>query len=241
MSALTSAIQFISILPVGKHGKFDPKGMVPYFPIVGIILGAMLSAVDYMALYLWTPPVASVVDVLFLILVTGAFHLDGLGDTADGIFSHRGRERALEIMKDSRVGVMGLTAILCALAVKWGGISGLQANRGLLLILVPAYARASMLFGMRFLPYGRPEGTGHAFFDEPLGLTDFWGLIIPVALSAFLGWTGLWLNLWFFILTIATVWYYKKQMGCITGDMLGAMSEVTEAFLFLIVSVGVLT
>jgi len=215
--------------------------MVSYFPVVGIILGAMLSAVDYMALYLWSSPVAAVVDVLFLALVTGAFHLDGLGDTADGMFSHRGRERALEIMKDSRVGVMGLTSILCGLAIKWGGISGLQAHRGLLLILVPAYARGGMLFGMRFLPYGRGEGTGHAFFDEPLKLTDFWGLIIPVALSVFLGWTGLWLNLWFLILTTAIIRYYKKQMGCITGDMLGAMTEVTESLLFLIVSVGMLS
>jgi len=240
MQHLISALQFITIIPVGGSFTFNPRQMVRYFPIVGLILGSLLSAVDLVATHLWSVQIASLVDVLFLAIITGAFHLDGVGDTADGLFSHRGRDRALEIMKDSRIGMMALVAVVAVLAVKWGGIAGLHPHRSLILILVPAYARAAMLFGMRFLPYGREDGTGQAFFNEPLNPTDFWGLIIPAALSVFLGWTGLWLNLWFLILTAAVIRYYKKQMGCITGDMLGAMTEVTESLLFLIVSVGVL-
>lgn len=240
MNALTSAIQFITILPVGGFEKFDARASVPFFPIVGIILGAMLSAVDYGALHFWSPGVAAVIDIVFLAAVTGAFHLDGLGDSADGLFSHRGRERALEIMKDSRVGVMGLVAIVCGLAVKWGGIASLSSHRVLLLILIPAYARGSMLFGMRFLSYGREGGTGRAFFDDPLKISAFWGLLVPAGLSLFLGWQALWLNFWFVVLTAGICRYYQKQMGCVTGDMLGAMSEVIESVLFLIASMEVL-
>ena len=236
---LISAVQFITVIPVGVPGRFDPHGMIRYFPMVGIILGTLLSAVDLMGLALWSRPVAAMVDVLFLAVITGAFHLDGLGDTADGLFSHRGRQQALHIMKDSRVGVMGLVAIVAGLAVKWGGISGLEENRQLLLILVPAYARCGILFGMRMLPYGRPEGgTGHAFFSEPLPLGAFWGVAMPVLLTVFLGWTALVLNGAFFLIVGGMILFYRQRMGCVTGDMLGAMSETIEALLFLIMSIG---
>jgi adenosylcobinamide-GDP ribazoletransferase len=185
--------------------------------------------------------VASLLDILFLAVLTGAFHLDGLGDAADGLLGQRPKEKALTIMKDSRLGTMGLVAIVFGLALKWAGIAGLDANRTLLLIIVPAYARGGMLFGMRFLEYGRPDGgTGLDFFKNRLEWTAFWGLTAPVALSLFLGWTALWLNLSFVALTTVLIWYYKRRVGCITGDMLGAMAEILESGLFLLISMGAL-
>ncbi|MGB9499723.1 MAG: adenosylcobinamide-GDP ribazoletransferase [Dissulfuribacterales bacterium] len=239
MKNLISAIQFITILPAGKPETFDPKGMVQFFPIVGIMLGAMVAAFDQVTLRLWPGPVASLLDVVFLVVVTGAFHLDGLGDAADGLLGHRSREKTLAIMKDSRIGVMGLVAIICGLSIKWGGIMSLDANRSLLLIIIPAYARGSMLFGIRFLEYGRPDGgTGHDFFGHSLKLSAFWGLLIPIAISIFLGWRGFWLIFLFIATTFAILLYYKKRIECITGDMLGAMCETTESALFLLVSIG---
>ena len=185
---------------------------------------------------------AAVLDVIFLAVFTGALHLDGLGDTADGMFSHRSREKALAIMKDSRVGAMGLVAVIFGLALKWGGLSALGDHRSLILIIVPAYARAGMMFGIRYLPYGRPEGgTGHDFFGNPLKWSDFWALLVPVVLSLALGATGLVLALGFAAVTAGLLIFYKKQMGCVTGDMLGAMTEVTEAALFLLAAAGVCT
>jgi len=238
MNRLIAAIQFLTLLPLGKSVVYDPKGMVPFFPVVGLMIGAFVSMFDYLALYLWPKPVVAVLDVVFLALITAAFHLDGLGDTADGLMGHRTRDKALAIMKDSRIGVMGLVAIVCGLAVKWAGIMHLDAHRTLLLILIPAYARSGMLFGIRFLPYGRPGGgTGRDFFGEPLEVSAFWGLLIPLGLSYFLGWKGLWLILLFLVTTAVILGYYKKRLGCITGDMLGAMTEWTESILFLLVSI----
>ena len=238
MNRLIAAIQFLTLLPLGKSVVYDPKGMVPFFPVVGLMIGAFVSMFDYLALYLWPKPVVAVLDVVFLALITAAFHLDGLGDTADGLMGHRTRDKALAIMKDSRIGVMGLVAIVCGLAVKWAGIMHLDAHRTLLLILIPAYARSGMLFGIRFLPYGRPGGgTGRDFFGEPLKMSAFWGLLIPLVLSCFLGWKGLWLILLFLVTTAVILGYYKKRLGCITGDMLGAMTEWTESILFLLVSI----
>jgi len=239
MTGLISAIRFLTLLPIGKPNTFDPERMVPFFPLVGIILGVLLAAFDWCMLRLWPPNIASLLDVVFLVLVTGAFHLDGLGDTADGLLGHRSREQALLIMKDSRIGAMGLVAVVCALLIKWGGIMGLEGHRHLLMIIVPAYARAGQVLGIRFLSYGRPAGgTGHALFGNTLEPADFWGLLIPVALSLCLGWRGIWLNLVFAAVTGGILWYYQKRMGCITGDKLGAMTEVTESMLFLLVTAG---
>jgi adenosylcobinamide-GDP ribazoletransferase len=115
----------------------------------------------------------------------------------------------------------------------------LDAKRTILLLIVPAYARASMLFGMRYLPYGRPDGgTGAEFFKAELPLSAFWGLSVPVLLSFILGWEMILLNLCFAVLTAGLIRYYRRRLGCITGDMLGAMAEVTEAGLFLAASIG---
>ena len=226
---------------MGKSGKFDPEKMIPFFPIVGIILGLLVALLDQIFLLLWSKPVASLLDVLFLIIITGAFHLDGLGDTADGLYGRRTKGKALSIMKDSRIGAMGIVAIICGLSVKWAGIIGLDAYRSLLLIIIPAYARGSILFGMRFLEYGRNDGgTGQPFFEKKLMITDFFWLLIPVLLSILLGFKVILLNLVFLIIITGIILFYKKKIGCITGDMLGAMVEITEAGLFLFASIQLL-
>jgi adenosylcobinamide-GDP ribazoletransferase len=223
---------------MGKAKSFDPPKMVPYFPLVGILLGLLVAAFDTIVVRFWAPPVVALLDIILLAVLTGAFHLDGLGDTADGLLGPRSRDEALEIMKDSRIGTMGLVAILFGLAIKWGGIAGLDAHRSIILILIPAYARAGILFGMRYLPYGRPDGTGKPFFNEKLSWMHFWGLLLPIGLSLLLGLKALWLNMAFAIIIGSILFFYKKRMGCITGDMLGAMTELTEAGLFLTASIG---
>ncbi len=238
MRNLISALQFITILPLGKARPYDPPKMVPFFPLVGILLGLILALFDAVAAKFWAPPVVALLDVILLAVLTGAFHLDGLGDTADGLLSSRPRDEALEIMKDSRLGTMGLVAILFGLALKWGGITGLDAHRAIFLIVIPAYARAGILFGMRYLPYGRPAGTGKPFFGEKISLKHFWACIFPIGLSLLLGLKAIGLNLAFVIIIGMILLFYKKRMGCITGDMLGAMVEITEAGLFLVISFG---
>ncbi len=239
MRNLLSAIQFMTVMPLGHAGVYDPKSMIPYFPIVGLLLGGMTAVFDQLVLRIWSTPVASMLDVVFLVLMTGAFHLDGLGDAADGMLGHRSKEKVLAIMKDSRVGVMGLTAIICALAIKCAGIMSLTSDRALLIVIIPAYARAGMVFGIRYLDYGRSEeGIGYAFFGASLKLSAFTGCLAPVLLSLFLGWKTIGLNLCFFVLVLIILGYYKRRLGCITGDMLGAMTETVESLLFLLLSIG---
>jgi adenosylcobinamide-GDP ribazoletransferase len=178
-----------------------------------------------------------VLDVVLLLALTGAFHLDGLGDAADGLFSHRSRQEMLSIMKDSRIGIMGVAAVVCVLGVKWAGIRDLDWGRVWALILVPGYARAGMLFGMRLLPYGRAEGgLGREFFRRRSGPGAFWGVALLAVLSAILGWRGLVLIAGFLAVTGGLLLYYRSRLGCVTGDTLGAMAECTEATLFLLLA-----
>lgn len=99
-----------------------------------------------------------------------------------------------------------------------------------------------MIFGIKFLKYGRPDGgTGHPLFENPLPITAFSGLLIPLFLSFFLGVGGIWLNTLFLTFTSALLIFYRKRMGCITGDMLGAMTELIESLLFLMMSIRMVT
>lgn len=234
-----SAILFITILPAGKGVAYSPLGMIRFFPLVGLLVGGLLILFDLMVSRFWPLPVVSVLDVLFLVAVTGAFHLDGLGDTADGMFSHRPKERVLEIMKDSRTGMMGLVAVVSVLLLKTAGIFAVksaltQGQTLVMFFIIPSYSRSAMIFGIRWLNYGRQDtGTGLDLFEKPLGSKDFIFVGIPVVISLFLGYKGLVLNMVFIAALVLILGFYKKKLNCITGDMLGAMNEVTEAVLFL--------
>ena len=236
---LRACLAFITILPMGKNPGYSPLGMIRFFPVAGLIIGVLLALVDAGASMVWPRPVAALVDLVFLVAVTGAFHLDGLGDTADGLFSHRGRERALEIMKDSRTGMMGLVAVITGLLVKLAGIWAVKATASPaqaagILMVVPSLSRAGMIFGVKFLDYGRPgPGTGKDLFDRSVGPKDFFFCTVPLAIALVLGYKGLVILAGFVLGTALILWFYKKTMGGITGDMLGAMTEVMEAWLFL--------
>jgi len=230
-----SATQFLTIIPLGRHQTFEARTALPFFPFCGLLIGSMLIGIHAVAGLWWPGPVAAVLDVVGLAVLTGALHLDGLADTADGLYGHRAPEQALAIMKDSRIGAMGMVSVVCCLAAKWAGIAHLAANDRLWLLLVPAYARSSVLLGTKALPYGRPGGgTGHAFFQTPIQLKEFWGLGLLVGLSLSTGWGFLSLNLGFLLIVGMILGWYQRKIQCITGDMLGAMIEVTEAGLFLI-------
>lgn len=239
MNDFIASLQFITAIPLGKQRPFDPRGIIIHFPLAGLAIGLALALFDLIASTLWPPGLASLLDVIFLAAITGALHLDGLADAADGLYGQRDREKTLAIMKDSRVGAMALVAVVCVLLVKTAAVGTINHSRFLALMIVPAYARSAMIFGMRYLPYARgDEGTGSRFFDTPLIPMDFKFFALPVILSLFLGWRGLLLNLAFAAATTALIALYRRKLGGITGDLLGAMTEITEALLFLALCVG---
>ncbi len=239
---LISAMQFLTIIPLGPTQRFEAHKALPLFPICGLIIGGLLATVDYLGAAVWPHPAVAVVDVVFLTVITGALHLDGLADTADGLYGRRTTERALAIMKDSRIGAIGMVAVVCCLAIKWAGLSSLQTDvqplRPFWLCLVPALSRSTVMFAVRLLPYGRPDGgTGSSFFQHPMRHIDYWplGLLAIIMLSTD-AWGAVWIGIGVASLTATLLLYYRIKINCITGDMLGAMIEVTESGLFLLLA-----
>lgn len=232
-------MQFLTILPFGPAARFDARSMLRFFPLAGLVIGAIVSAFDAVACRLLPVSVVAALDVALLALVTGALHLDGLADTADGLLGHHDRPRALEIMKDSRVGAMGVVAVVLALVLKTAGLGVMTEQRALALILVPAFARCAMMIAIGVLPYARPTGgTGSAFFQSPVNLPDYIWILLPLGLSVFLGWSALALLAAFSTVTAVLLAYYRRRLGGVTGDLLGAMAEVVEAVLFVALTVG---
>ncbi len=228
-----SALFFLSTIHFPIKVDFHATRIKKYFPVVGLFLGFLVASFDAIFSRVLSSPVVSFLDVLVLILLTGGLHLDGVGDAADGIFSGKSREKALEIMKDSRVGIMGVLAVIAVIGIKWGGIFDISSHRFLALCVIPAYSRTSMLFGMRFLPYCREEGTAKNFFESKKILPTL-PLFIPVLfLSLWLKDGAVVLNGVFLLFTFLILFFYKRRLGCITGDTLGAMCEIVEAILFL--------
>lgn len=234
-SGWISALVFLTILPIRSTTDFNARGALPYFPLCGLGIGAVLLLADWTARLFWPNPAVAMWNVLILVAISGALHLDGLADTGDGLYGHRSAAQRLTIMKDSRIGAMGMIAVICCLAVKWVGISALAAHRSLWLLLVPAYARASVLIAVNALPYGRAaDGTGHAFFGTPLKPAEFWALAVAAGISLCMGWDAVKLNVGFGLIVGSMLIWYRQKLGSITGDMLGALIEVTEAGLFLL-------
>jgi adenosylcobinamide-GDP ribazoletransferase len=235
MNHLISAFQFLTILPFGKPRELDASKITPCFPIVGLGIGLILLLADYLFSALWPVRIVSLLDITLLAILSGGLHLDGLGDTADGLFSHKSPERALAIMRDSRIGAMGLLAILFVLAIKWVSLQGVAEHRALYLLIIPAYSRGAMMFGIKFLNYGRPEGgVGTDFFSRKPSMVALTSILLPILISLWLGYPAIWLNGLFILVTALILLYFNRRLGCITGDMLGAMAEVEEACLLLV-------
>jgi len=230
---LFSAIGFLTIFPVKKDLPFRPQKMIKYFPVVGLLIGIILAFLDLLFTKKLPIGVVSLIDVFLLVVLTGAIHLDGLADTADGLFSHRDKESILKIMKDSRIGTMGALSVFFVLFLKWLSISNLSGNiRFLGLVVVPALSRGSMGLITQFLPYCREIGLGKEFVKK-ISIFDFIYFIgVWIFLLIFLHIVFVQLFLIFWSVFFFVFLFYKKKLDCITGDMIGALNEVMEAFLF---------
>ena len=143
----------------------DFSRSVPYFPLVGLVMGLFMGGVNYGLCYLHTPDLMrAVMLVLAELLIIGALMYDGFMDTSDGVFSARNRERMLEIMKDSHVGSNAVIALVCLVLLKVAAYTTLAPHK-LSYALVAMYicTRTFMVSYIVNYPYARKTGIGHMF------------------------------------------------------------------------------
>ncbi|EMX9178670.1 adenosylcobinamide-GDP ribazoletransferase [Citrobacter sedlakii] len=231
-------LSFITRLPVparwssGLEFEHYSRGIIT-FPVIGLLLGGLSGAV-FLLFEKWCGiPLSALFSVLALALMTGGFHLDGLADTCDGVFSARSRERMLEIMRDSRLGTHGGLALIFVLLAKVLVVSEL-ALRGtpMLAALAAACAvgRGSAVLLMYRHRYAREEGLGNVFIGHVTGTQTCITLGLSVIFAAVLlpGMHGVGAM----IVAAAAIFLLgqllKRTLGGQTGDTLGAAIELGE-------------
>ena len=234
MKRFLAALRFLTILPVpgGQDESPDDLAGTPvYFPLVGVLIGLAAAGLASGLLHVLPMLPGSVVLVIALIGVSGGLHLDGLSDTADGFFSSRPRERILEIMRDSRVGAMGVMAIVCVLLLKVTSLASVPGGAFLpVAFLMPVAGRCALVISMSLLPYARPEGgLGTAFYRSRPVLGSVWAaLVLLVAGWLVCGFGGLAAAGASLIVVLLFAAYTHRKLGGATGDTLGAACEIGE-------------
>ena len=172
LHAFIAALQFLTRLPVNVQLDYNEsvfRRSAVYYPAAGAVIGAILAAAGHLLALVLPPAPVAVVLVAIWAGVTGALHLDGLMDTADGLLSHRSRERALEIMKDSRVGAMGVIAGVLLLMLKGSLLLYLLPLKGFwpaVLIAAPVLSRWFAVWAIAGWPYARAESGMGSLVDS---------------------------------------------------------------------------
>jgi len=244
---LKAAGQLLTRLPWGDNAadtSIDDASSHPArcYPLVGFAIGALAALAFALAGWLLLPPVIAAVAALAVaMLVTGALHEDGLADVADGFGGGRSRERKLAIMRDSRIGSYGVLALVLVLAARGGSLAALADASTVAAALIAAHtlSRGGLAALMCTLPQARSDGLaaatgrpggGDAVVAFAIGaVCAFLLLDFGIAVAAVLACAAV---------QAALALQAQRQIGGITGDVLGAAQQLGEAAVLLTVCAG---
>ena len=235
LRGLRVALAFLTRIPVPGAAHFEARDIgraAPWFPVVGALLGCVLGGLGLLVVAGGAPcALAATMVVAVTVWTTGAFHQDALADAFDGLGGGRDRADALRIMRDSTIGAYGAVALVVALALRITATAVLlEGSAWGWLVVAPAVGRgASMLLG-GLLPYARAHqaGLGRALTDH-VGVAQLWATgLVSLILALLVGW---WMPL---VLASAGLLTYRlgkaahRRVGGVTGDVLGAATELVE-------------
>jgi adenosylcobinamide-GDP ribazoletransferase len=247
VKSFIKAVQFLTIMPVSKSYETEEGSLarsMAYFPLIGFLIGFLLVYADKaMELIALPQTISNVLLVALSVLVTRALHIDGLADTLDGLMGGRDHSSRLSIMKDSRLGTAGALGIFFVLAIKYISLNNLfESEKVAALLTAPVLARWSQTLMVFKANYGREDGMGKAFVGHlrASGLTA--ASVVAIGLSAFvvvridIRSVVLICSLLFgvVLLTLLGRWYLVRKLGGVTGDAVGAVSEMNEVLVLLL-------
>ena len=238
------ALQFLTRLPVPRWVGWQPAWLnacVRHFPLVGALVGAAGAAVACSALLAWPPLVAAALAVAATLWLTAAFHEDGLADSFDALLGAAPREKALAIMKDSRIGSYGAAALVLSLLLRVALLAELLARGPLpaaaACVAAHAAGRAAAVVLMAVLPYGGDEAQAKAkpLAHEVSGASAAWAVVTgAAALAAAAAATPSPIAAWasgIGALTLSCAvlrGWLRRRLGGYTGDTLGACEQLGE-------------
>ena len=230
MRGLAGAVALLTRLPVRGAGEAaDVARSVKWFGVVGLAIGAVTGLTYWAAAGVFGPSLGAIVAVAVTVGVTGAMHEDGLADTFDGLSSTRSRERQFEIMKDSRLGTFGVTALVLVLAARVTLVSQLPGGAGAISVLawVHGLSRAVVVGVMLGATPATAEGSAAAYRADVKRLPAA-AMALAVVGS---GWWVVGDRLWPAAAAagsaaVALGSWSHRRLGGVTGDVLGACQQV---------------
>jgi adenosylcobinamide-GDP ribazoletransferase len=236
------AAGFLTILPVMPARAADEDSVASslgWFPLIGFALGAMLALEDWLLRFVLNPELRTALLVMSLAIVTGAVHLDGLADTADALSAGRDRPRALEILRDSRIGSFGAIALFFVLALKILALSTIGGSaRCFAIVFAPGFARWAMVAVSFRMDYLRTGGAGASILGSGHGRSLAIAsatIAIAIAIAASLKLLTVWIVA---IIGIALLrGFYARWLGGVTGDLIGAAGELVETLALIAMTV----
>ena len=231
-------IQFLTRIPIKATLKITEKDFAKGFafaPLVGLIIGAILFLIYKLTILILPLSIVSILLVISYLLLTGGLHFDGLGDTFDGIFSGRAKERVMEIMKDSRVGTYAVLVTVCVILLDIALIyTLLQNDMSIVLVLFPVAGRLSCTIGAGAFSHAGDAGLGKSFIER----CGIWQIIIGTVTMLiahfFIG--SIWLmalGAGVAIISYLINLYFSKKISGVTGDILGASCELSQSIYLL--------
>lgn len=241
MAPLIAAFQFLTIMPTIIRRMFTPQEMgraVGWFPLVGLILGALLYGLNRASSLIFPTPVVTVLVLAAWLLLTRGLHFDGFLDICDGLFGGFTPERRLEIMRDSRVGAFGVAGGGLLLLIKYTAIISLPHLSGLL--IAPVLGRWVLTLAVFAYPYARDIGLGRDMKDNLRWLQVALATAIAL-LSAWLisGWLGALAIALAGVVLVLGAGFITRRIPGLTGDSYGALCELTEVAVLLLFTVGI--
>jgi adenosylcobinamide-GDP ribazoletransferase len=233
------AVRFLTILPLPSRPSKEEGSLAAamfFFPLVGFLLGVISLALYFLAARFYPPPIATLVLVIAPLLLSGALHVDGFADFCDGFGAGKNKEETLRIMRDPHMGVWGTAGVSLLLLTKFMLLLDLPLKFPAFLFAMTA-SRWSQVVLSYFLPYARVEGglgrgvARKVSLKTLLGASFFLFLIV-----VYLGWIGFFAALALGAFLFLVGYFFHCKLSGITGDLLGAASEMTELLIFLAVT-----
>jgi adenosylcobinamide-GDP ribazoletransferase len=234
--AFLTALQFLTVSPPFIRRAFTPRELgqaTGYFPLVGVIIGAILLEANVLLAYIFPAHVRSALVLALWVLVSAALHLDGFLDTCDGLLGGMTPEDRLRILRDERVGAFALAGGILLLLVKFTSLEALPA-RTMAIFLAPVLGRWGMTLAIVVFPYARENGLGRDMKDQATWVQAW----MATAIAVLVAWlAGGWLGLIALVLAGLVTWgvakFTLRRIPGLTGDIYGAINELVEAAILL--------
>lgn len=239
---LLAAVMFLTRIPVPSalgHREDDLARSTVFFPLIGALVGAVGGGVFLLAERLWTVPIAVVLATAATVRLTGAFHEDALADACDGLGGGWSREQVLTVMKDSRIGSYGAIGLILVVGLKLAALAALPAPSVVgALVAGHVLGRWSALPLIFAHPYVREtEGTGKPFAAGVTAARLIGGSALAVAfVVAAVGRDALGAFAAAALVTLLAGRYFRRRIGGITGDCLGAANQLVEVSVYLVLA-----